>query len=365
MSTQPTKMKYSGNIFFHVFLSFMLAATSCNNTVNYKNPILPGSCYPQATLFNGMYYFVMQDSSSCRIVLSCTDDLTKLATCERQTVWKPADPKASKNIWSPELHLINNIWYIYFEADDGNTDNHQLYVLENKAANPMEGTFRLKSRLTTNAEWNWSIHPTTFQNKGVQYLVWSGWPKRRAEEETQCIYIARMENPWTIGTERVLISRPDYEWERQWIDPDGSRSAYPIYVNESPHAFFSKDQSKVIICYSASGCWTLYNAVGMLYADADSDLLNPESWHKSDEPVFTSAPENNIYGPSDICTVPSIDGSKTYLLYDAKQKTKEGTVKSIYMQELEWDEKGMPVFGKPQKPDDTLQFSKAKPQREG
>ena len=72
---------------------------------------------------------------------------------------------------------------------------------------------------------------------GQLYLLWSGWPERRHETETQCIYIARMENPWTTSSNRVMISLPDHEWERQWINPDGHRSAYPIYVNENPEAF--------------------------------------------------------------------------------------------------------------------------------
>ena len=106
------------------------------------------------------------------------------------------------------------------------------------------------------------------------YLLWSGWPNRRIGSETQCIYIARMENPWTLATKRVMISQPEYEWERQWINPDGGRTAYPIYVNESPQYFHSKDNQTVIVYYSASGCWSPYYCTGMLTADADSDLLS-------------------------------------------------------------------------------------------
>jgi len=84
-----------------------------------------------------------------------------------------------------------------------------------------------------------------------------------------------MENPWTLATERVLISKPEYEWERQWVNPDGGRTAYPIYVNESPQYFHSKDNRTVIVYYAASGCWSPYYCTGMLTADADSDLLNP------------------------------------------------------------------------------------------
>ena len=103
-----------------------------------------------------------------------------------------------------------------------------------------------------------------------------------------------MENPWTLATERVLISKPEYEWERQWVNPDGGRTAYPIYVNESPQYFHSKDNRTVIVYYAASGCWSPYYCTGMLTADADSDLLNPASWKKSPVPVFQQITEDGV-----------------------------------------------------------------------
>ena len=102
-------------------------------------------------------------------------------------------PRVCHNLWAPEIHRINDKWYIYYAADDGNTDNHQIYVLENDARTPMEGTFKQKGPIMTNQEWNWGIHASTFVHNGVQYLIWSGWPKRRIMEETQCIYIAKNE----------------------------------------------------------------------------------------------------------------------------------------------------------------------------
>ena len=86
-----------------------------------------------------------------------------------------------------------------------------------------------------------------------------------------------MSNPWTLKSSRILISKPEYEWERQWVNPDGTRTAYPIYVNESPQFFHSRDNRKILIYYSASGCWTPYNCIGMLTANDNSDLLNPAS----------------------------------------------------------------------------------------
>ena len=74
-----------------------------------------------------------------------------------------------------------------------------------------------------------------------------------------------------------MISEPEYEWERQWISPDGSKTAYPIHVNEAPQFFESKNKDKVLIYYCASGSWTPYYCIGLLTADAGSDLTDAAS----------------------------------------------------------------------------------------
>lgn len=94
------------------------------------------------------------------------------------------------------------------------------------------------------------------------------------------VFTLQNENPWTLDGERIMLSSPEYNWERQWVNPDGSRTAYPIYVNEAPTFLYSKDKKNLIIYYSASGCWSPYYCIGMLSCSADADLLDPKSWKK-------------------------------------------------------------------------------------
>ena len=37
----------------------------------------------------------------------------------------------SKELWAPELHIIDGKCYIYVACDNGNNYNHRMYVLEN------------------------------------------------------------------------------------------------------------------------------------------------------------------------------------------------------------------------------------------
>ncbi len=322
----------------------------------YTNPLLERGAEPWAIFHEGKYYYTQ--GSENKVILWETDDITDLSHATQKDVWIPTDPSNSYHLWAPEIHRINNKWYIYFAADDGNMDNHQIYVVENEAANPMEGTFVMKGRIQTDKDNNWAIHASTFEHDGQRYMIWCGWQKRRIDSETQCIYIATMKNPWTLSSDRILISKPEYEWECQWVNPDGSKTAYPIHVNEAPQYFESKNKDKACIFYSASGSWTPYYCVGLLTADAKANLLNPASWKKSPVPVLQQDPENNVYGPGGISFTPSPDGKEWYMLYHARQIPNDAPgasdSRSPRLQKIDWDKDGMPVLGTPQKEEEPM-----------
>lgn len=334
-------------IFFTLYIAALLLLSGCHNeSQKQANPVLfENGAYPYVTEYKGTYYYTMQIDQPY-IALYSAKSIADIGTSDSIVAWRPGN-RSMHNFWSPEIHRINNKWYIYFEADNGvNTDNHQIYVLENPSENPMQGKWTLHGPVITNEEWNFGIHPSTFNVNGRQYLIWSGWQHRRTEEETQCIFIAEMENPWTLKSERVMLSLPEYEWERQWINPDGSRSAYPIFVNENPEGFLSPDGKKVIVVYSASGIWTAYNSLGMLYANASSNLLNPASWTKLRDPQFVASPESGLFGTSNISIVNDANKRPT-VLYQAKEYRDNISYSHIRYKPFTWTADGLPDFGQP------------------
>lgn len=321
---------------------------------DYHNPLLAQGPDPWALWHRNTYYYMhtLQD----RIDLWQTPDLTRLKSAARKTIWLPDQPQYAKHIWAPEIHHIQGKWYVYFTADDGNTDNHQIHVLENEAEDPMQGSFKMKGRISTDPDNNWAIDASVFENKGALYMVWSGWQTRRVFEETQCIYIARMETPWKLGSPRVLISKPTLDWERMWEIPaeHGRSPAYPIFVNEGPQPLKSPDGSLIHIAFSASGCWTPHYALGLLSSSKDADLLDPASWKKSPQPVFRQSPEASVYGTGHCSFFPSPDGSESYILYHARDMQFEQSLpneevdyRSPRMQKFNWLANGHPEFGKP------------------
>ena len=267
----------------------------------------------------------------------------------QKTYQKLVEEYCSKNGEMSLEEIINFI--TKYAADDGNSDNHQLFVIENPNEDPFEGEFVFKGRISTDKDDNWAIDGSLFEHNGELYMVWSGWQTRRVDTETQCIYIAKMENPWTLASERVLISKPELDWERNWKNENGWNPAHIVYVNEGPQPLKSPDGKLVHIVYSASGVWTPYYSLGMLTADADADLLDPASWKKSSEPVFTKSPENGVYGTGHNFFFKSPDGTEYYLIYHARSAEVDlpgmGDMRSPRIQKFDWTEDGYPVFGTP------------------
>lgn len=331
-------------IYLFVFLTAAMLACQTNEVKQTDDVLLIENVgYPEGIVHEGNYYFTIQSMGGDSVELFRTPDLTQLAQAERRTIWS-APRDTMTHFWSPEIHRINGKWYLYFEGDDGNTDNHHMFVMECEDEDPMTGRFVMKGAIETHAEWNYGIHPNILQlPSGEIYLLWSGWPKRRAETETQCIYIARMENPWTLSSQRVMISQPEYEWERQWINPDGNRSAYPIYVNENPEAFLSPDSQKVVVLYSASGIWTVYTALGMLTAPVTANLLDSASWTKNPEPMLMPDVDAQT-SISNVYLLPSTDGQSSQFLYEFKRIEQGNIVRDTHMRSFTWNPDGTPQF---------------------
>ena len=344
------KIKYTLTALLAITVLAVEARAGDNTKDNtFTNPILDYGPDPWALWHNGMYYYM--HTTPDKLVLWKTADLTDLKHAERKTIWTPSDPKNKYNLWAPEIHHIDGKWYVYYAADDGNTDNHQLYVLENNAEDPFEGEFTMKGRISTDKDNNWAIDGSIFEHKGNLYMVWSGWQTRRVDTETQCIYIARMDNPWTLGSERVLISKPEFDWERHYKNDDGSMPDHVIFVNEGPQPLKSPDGKLIHIAYSASGVWTPYYALGLLTADAGADLLDPASWSKAATPQFRQSPENGVFCTGHNSFFKSPDGKEHYILYHGRDTQTDppgkDDTRSPRIQKFKWNKKGYPVFGVP------------------
>jgi GH43 family beta-xylosidase len=307
----------------------------------FTNPLLPSGADPWSIYHDGYYYYT--HTTGVNITLWKTTSLSQLNKAEHRVVWTPpATGPNSHDIWAPELHRINGKWYLYYAADGGKNDDHRLWVLENSSANPLQGMWVDKGQLrdVTN---KWAIDGSVFENNGQLYFVWSGW--EGDGNGRQDIYLARLKNPWTIDGPRLKVSTPVYAWERNGDLSDAVNPPH-VDVNEGPQVL--RHGKKLVLVYSASGCWTDYYALGMLTAPVDSDLLQPGSWTKSPRPVFQQDPAG-VYAPGHNSFFKSPDGTQDWLLYHANDAPGQGCgrLRSPRAQPFTWNTDDTPNFGKP------------------
>ncbi len=277
-----------------------------------------------------------------------TKNMAKLGVAENKTVFKPEKEKMySKQLWAPEIHFINDKWYIYFAADEGENLHHRVWVLENSSADPYEGEWILKGKLADPGD-HWAIDMTVIEYKGKQYAAWSGWQNYNNVE--QDIYIAELENPWTMKGDRTLISKPDHSWELhgkvpvEWQKNTGEPPI--LRINEGPE--FLAHNNDLFIVYSANACWLDYN-LGMLQYKGTGSLLDAKNWKKFSNPVFEQAPENGVYAPGHNSFFKSPDGKEDWILYHANPGPDDGCggKRAPNMQKFIWEKNGIPYFGKP------------------
>lgn len=308
-----------------------------------KNPLIEQRADPFIYKHtDGYYYFTGSVPAYDRIEVRRATTLEGLPEAEGVTIWKKHDTgMMSANIWAPEIHYVDGKWYVYFaaarttETKDGLFD-HRMFVLENSSANPLEGEWVEKGQVKTKWE-SFALDATTFEHKGIRYYVWA--QKDPEIPGNSNLYISEMENAWTLKGEQVCITTPEYDWEK-----------IGFLVNEGPAIL--KRNGRIFLTYSASA--TDYNyCMGMLTADENSNLMDPKSWVKSPQPVFTTCEENSQYGPGHNCFTVSEDGTQDLLVFHARSY-KEIVGDPLYdpnrharVQVVEWNEDGTPNFGKP------------------
>jgi len=302
-----------------------------------QNPLLLQRADPfiYRDAVSGCYHFTatVPDFFALEIRSSCS--LAGLKTSKAVQVWqKKTSGPMSANIWAPELHRINNIWYLYFAASRTDAPFHiRMYVLSNRAPEPTQGSWQEEGELTTHLD-TFALDATTFEHRGQRYLLWA--QQDAAQTYNSALWIAAMAGPTKIKGTPVKLSEPTLPWEIQGYK-----------VNEGPAVLIK--QGRVFVTYSASATDHRY-AMGLLWADANADLLNPVSWHKQPEPVFASNAALKRFGPGHNSFVLAEDGKTELMVYHSRDyRDLQGTPltdpnRHTRLRVLPFDAKGFPLF---------------------
>lgn len=257
--------------------------------INSENNCAYAARDPYVINYNNMYYRCFTEDAQS-VSVACADTIENLSTAESKKVYIPEENKEySKELWAPELHIIDNKCYIYVACDDGDNYNHRMYVLENNSSDPME-PYEMHGKISDESD-KWAIDGTVMEYGEKYYFIWSGW-----EGDTnicQNLYIAEMKNPFELKSERVMISTPEYDWEK--LGSTGKEGS--PYINEGPFAFTC--DNKLYLTYSAGGSWCEDYCIAMLWLEGN-DPLDASAWKKCEAPILSS---NEIVKGAGHCSV--------------------------------------------------------------
>lgn len=289
---------------------------------------------------NGDYYFTASLPEYNGIALRCARSLKELQAAEEIMVWKKHESgPMSFHVWAPELHYLEGKWYIYFAAGEAeNVWNIRPYVLECTGDNPLMDAWVERGMMQCADEDEFSfrafsLDATILQNKGKNYFIWA--EKVGVGKQISNLYIAEMESPLKLKTVQVLLTTPDYDWERKGF-----------WVNEGPAVI--KHNGKIFVTYSASETGIDY-CMGMMSVDENADLLDPKAWTKKRYPVLQSNDDRKIYGPGHNSFTKDEDDNDI-LVFHARTET-EIVGNPLYnpnrhamLMKFGWNEEGEPIF---------------------
>lgn len=314
-----------------------VASTEEETTVNVvkqtvQNPVAPTGGDPWVIRHEDKYYYCYGSYVWFvgGVAVAEIDSPDKLGEAEGKQVFTGSeDVGYIFNYWAPELHYLNGEWYIYVAAQSEEDKLQHMLVLKGTSQDPTD-PFEFVGRITDSTP-KWGIDGTILQLNGEMYYIWSGW--EGDENVAQNIYIAHMSNPWTIDSERVCLSVPEYAWEKNG-EP---------HVNEGPAVL--QHNGKTFVAYSASGSWTDDYCLGLLTLTGD-DPMNPAHWKKSSVPVFRKK-SGVAYGPGHNSFTTAPDGS-VWMVYHANEVSGTGWEgRSVWIAPITFDADGNPRFGQP------------------
>lgn len=303
---------------------------------DFSNPIRPGA--DPWFLKTDYYYYHSGSDGNTKIFVNQLTTITGTNKVSK-VVWTapPAGAEGALNsMWGATLHFIQEGWYIYVSGQtvaDTTFMHQRMWVLKADTEDPL-GTYTFMGEVLDSGNERWAIDGNVLERSdGSLFFVWSGITDNSTKH--QSTFISKMHSPTRIDTTTITqISYPTEKWETS-VRPiqEGQR---PLYVDKN---------GKTILMFSANASWTDEYCLGSL-TNTDGDFLNPLSWVKSPQALFSSTSE--VFGPGGASYVKSPDGSEDWIVYHAAISKGSGWSRNIRTQKFTWDEHMNPLFGTPE-----------------
>ena len=249
-----------------------------------------------------------------RIILRKSETIDGLSQAEEKVIWHENNSdSAFRFIWAPEIHEINGKWYVLFAASgsENNVWDIDCHIIMCSGNDPYNDNWIDMGKYTAYEGDNFSfkgfsLDMTHFECNGIHYVAWA------QNGGNSNVYLATVDpdEPWKITCPAILLTKPEYDWERVRIP-----------VNEGPAAMVHN--GKIYLAFSASATGPEY-CIGLMYADENADLTDITSWTKLASPLLTSDDLVGEYGPGHNSFVKDENGDWVFVYHSRDEKCFRG-----------------------------------------
>lgn len=273
---------------------------------HYEFPVAWHRADPCIGKWKGKYYFIATNDydSNHSLYIREADTIPELVTAQEICILNTSMyPHLGNLLWAPEFHIIRDRLYIFHAGTPQEFEKEQCHVMALKEnGNPMKASdWEMPVRVVKKdgsylyGEQGITLDMTEFEVSGRVYAAWSQ-RQFHPVDQGAWLYIAELdpEEPWKLISDPVLLSMPEYGWANNHT-----------FVDEGPFALIT--DKKIFLTFSSAAVDSTY-VVGLLSADPDADLLNPESWVKENYPLMSSRSKEGEYGTGHNSYVTDEDG---------------------------------------------------------
>jgi len=260
----------------------------------YEFPVAWNKADPCIAKWNGKYYFISTNDLDREhtIYIREANSIPELVTAQQIKILDAYTyPHLVDLLWAPELHIINGRLYVFHAGTAKGFYEEQCHVMALKeGGNPtVESDWEMPVRVIKKdgsylyGEQGITLDMTYFEAGGVHYVCWSQ-RQFKPVDQGAWLYIARIDpdKPWQLTTEPVLLSMPEYSWANNHT-----------FVDEGPFALFK--EGKIYLTFSSAAVDSTY-VVGLMTANSNSDLTNPDNWVKENYPLLSSRSVEGEFG---------------------------------------------------------------------
>lgn len=262
-----------------------IAPTMPTDTAEFPFPLLTPRGDPMAIRWKDTYLFMATDDEHGQRALKIrrVAHLSDLPGAPDHLLLAAAEEgDYSGCLWAPELHMVGDRLCIFFAAGMPHWYTVQSRVMWLEGDDPCNAACWSAPRRIVRQdesplyEEGITLDMTVVPSGENLYVVWS--QRQILLDPVRCgtadLMIAQLnpEKPWMLASDPVVLSRPEYGWER-------IHSA----VNEGP--FLLKRKNILYLTYAAALIDDTY-CVGLLTAHDGDDLLDVHCWEKRSCPIF-------------------------------------------------------------------------------